>query len=145
MWWLLQEPFLWVKADLCLGFLLGLLGQKYSLDVGKNTSLCDGDTGKKFVQLLVVTDSQLKVTGNNSCLLVVTGSIARQLKNLSTQIFEHSSQVHWSTGADSLSVIAFAEKTVNSTNRSFPPCPLQQKVDHQLSRDPDRYQAASAR
>ena len=122
MWWLLQEPFLWVKADLCLGFLLGLLGQKYGLDVGKNTSLCDGDTGKKFVQLLVVTDSQLKVTGNNSCLLVVTGSIARQLKNLSAQVFEHSSQVHWSTGADSLSVIAFAEKTVDSTNWELKPC-----------------------
>ena len=122
MWWLLQEPFLWVKADLCLGFLLGLLGQKYSLDVGKNTSLCDGDTGKKFVQLLVVTDSQLKVTGNDSCLLVVTSSIARQLKNLSAQVFEHSGQVHWSTGADSLSVIAFAEKTVNSTHRKLKPC-----------------------
>ena len=49
---------LWVKAYLSFGFLLGLLGQKYSLDVGKNTSLCDGDAGEQFVQLLVITDSQ---------------------------------------------------------------------------------------
>ena len=48
-----------------LGFFLGILGQKYSLDVRKNTSLCDCDTGQKFVQLLVITDSQLKVTGND--------------------------------------------------------------------------------
>ena len=30
-------------------------------------------------------------------------------------------------------------------HRSFPPCPLQQEINHQLSRDPDRHQAASAR
>ncbi|CAH3150688.1 unnamed protein product, partial [Pocillopora meandrina] len=56
---------------------------KYSLDVRKNTSLCDCDTGQKFIQLLVITDSQLKVTGNDSCLLVITSSVARQLKDLS--------------------------------------------------------------
>ena len=52
-----------VKAYLSFGFLLRLLGQKYSLDVGKNISLCDGDTGKQFVQLLVITESQLNLTG----------------------------------------------------------------------------------
>ena len=110
------------KANLCLRFLLCLLGQKYSLDVGKNTSLCDGDTGEQFVQLLVITDSQLKVTRNDSCLLVVASSVARQLEDLSAQIFKHSSQVHWSTSANSLSVIAFAEKTVDSTNWELKPC-----------------------
>ena len=67
-----------VKAYLSFGFLLGLLGQKYGLDVGKNASLCDGDTGEQFVQLLVIAHSQLKVTGDDSCLLVVTSSVARQ-------------------------------------------------------------------
>ena len=33
-----------------LGF-LGLLGEKYSLDVGQNTTLGDGDTGQQLVQL----------------------------------------------------------------------------------------------
>ena len=50
IWWLLKEPFVFEsKLILSFGFLLGLLGQKYSLDVGKNTSLCDGDTGEQFV------------------------------------------------------------------------------------------------
>ena len=122
MWWLLKEPFFKVEVDLSLRFFLGLLGQKHSLDVRKNTSLCNGDTSQQFVQLFVITHSQLKVTGNDSCLLVVTSSIARQLKNLSAQIFKYSSQVHWSTSTNSLSVIAFAEKTVDSTYRELKPC-----------------------
>ena len=43
-----------------LGF-LGLLGEQYSLDVGQYTSLGDDDT----VQLLVVTDGELKMTGDD--------------------------------------------------------------------------------
>ncbi|CAH3116519.1 unnamed protein product [Pocillopora meandrina] len=87
------EPF--VSTDeigLGFRFLLGLLGQEYCLDVRKNASLCDGDTGEQFVQLFVITDSKLKVTRNDSCFLVVTSSIACQLEDLSAQIFKHSSQ-----------------------------------------------------
>ncbi|PFX24522.1 Histone H2B [Stylophora pistillata] len=80
-------------VDLSFGLLLSLLGQKYSLDVGKNTSLCDGDTGEQFVQLLVITDSKLKMTRNDSCLLVVASSVTSQLEDLSAQIFKHGSQM----------------------------------------------------
>ena len=111
-----------VKADLGLGFLLSLLRQKYGLDVGKNTSLCDGDPGEQFVQLLIITDSQLKVTGNDSCLFVVTRSVACQLEDFSAQIFEHSSQIHRSTSANTFRVIAFAEKTMDTTNWELKPC-----------------------
>ncbi|CAH3188752.1 unnamed protein product, partial [Porites evermanni] len=92
--------------DDCLGFwlLLGLLGQKNSLDVGQDTSLRDGDAGKQFVQLFVVANSKLKVTRNDSGLLVVTSSIARQLEDLSAQILEHRSQVDWGTSANTLSI-----------------------------------------
>ncbi|CAH3179214.1 unnamed protein product, partial [Porites lobata] len=38
--------------DVVFLLLLGLLGQQHSLDVGKNASLGDGDTGEQFVQLL---------------------------------------------------------------------------------------------
>ena len=47
------------------------------------TPLRDGDASKQFVQLFVVADSKLKVTGNDSSLLVVTGSVTRQLEDLS--------------------------------------------------------------
>ncbi len=75
--------------------LLSLLGQKNSLDVGEDTTLGNGDSSKKLVQLLVITDGQLEVAGDDSGLLVVTGSIACQLKNLSSQVLHDGSQVDW--------------------------------------------------
>ncbi|KAI8498332.1 Histone H2B type 1-A [Branchiostoma belcheri] len=38
--------------------------QKYGVDVGENAALSNGDAGQQLVQLLVVTDGQLKVTGD---------------------------------------------------------------------------------
>ena len=46
------------ETDLSLGGLLGLLGEKDSLDVGEDTALGDGHTGKQLVQLLVVTENK---------------------------------------------------------------------------------------
>ena len=111
-----------MKADLSFRLLLSLLGQKNSLNVRKDTSLSDGDTGEKLVQLFVITDGQLKVTRDDSCLLVVTSSVARQLEDLSAQILEHCSQVDWSTSANTLSIVAFAKKTVDTSNRELKSC-----------------------
>ena len=55
------------RVNLSLGGLLGLLGEEDGLDVGEDTALGDGHTSKQLVQLLVVTDGQLEVTGD--CLL----------------------------------------------------------------------------
>ena len=124
IWWLLKEPFVFETGRICLSFLflLGLLGQKNSLDVGKNTSLSDGDAGEEFVQLFVIADSKLKVTRNDSGLLVVTSSVARQLEDFRAQIFKHRRQVDWCTSANTLSIVAFAKKTVDTTNRELKPC-----------------------
>ena len=96
------------------GLGLRLLGQKHSLDVGQHTTLGDGDAGQKLVQLLVVADGELKVTGDDPRLLVVAGSVACQLEHLSGQVLEHGGQVHGCTGADTLSVVALAQETVDS-------------------------------
>ena len=50
----------------CLIDLGGLLGEKDSLNVGKNSSLGNSDSAEKFVQLLIVFNSQLEMSGNNS-------------------------------------------------------------------------------
>ena len=76
LWWKASE----VVSDLLL---LGLLGEEYSLDVGEDTTLGNGNTGEEFVQFLVVADGELEVTGDDSGLLVVTGSVACKLENLS--------------------------------------------------------------
>ena len=96
--------------------LLGFLGQKNGLDVRQNTSLGDGHTGQKLVQLLVVADGQLQVTGDDPGLLVVTSGVSCQLENLSGQVFHNGSQVHGSSGTDALAIVALAKQAVDTAN-----------------------------
>ena len=103
--------------DLALaGGLLGFLGQEDGLDVRQHTTLGDGDTGQELVQLLVVTDGQLEVTGDDSGLLVVSGGVACQLENLSGQVLEDGGQVHGGTGTDALGVVSFPQETVDTSD-----------------------------
>ncbi len=51
---------------------------------------------KKGHSLLVISDGELKVAGNDATLLVVTSSITGEFKNLSCEVFEDGSEVNWS-------------------------------------------------
>lgn len=86
------------------------------MNVGQNTTLGNGNVTQKLVQLLIVTDGKLKVTGNDTGLLVVTGSVTSQLENFSSEVLKDGSQVNGSTGTNTLSIVALAEKTVNTTD-----------------------------
>ena len=97
-------------------FFLCLLGQEHSLDVGQHTSLGNGDPRQELVQLLIVADGELKMTGDDSGLLVVTGSIASQLEHLSSEVFHNGSQVDWGTSTHPFGIVSLTEETVNSTN-----------------------------
>ncbi|KAG7224902.1 hypothetical protein INR49_014818, partial [Caranx melampygus] len=90
--------------------------KKNSLDVGQHTTLGDGDSTQKLVELLVVADGQLQVTGDDTGLLIVAGSVAGQLEDLSSQVLEHSGQVDGSTSANTLGVVAFAQQPVHTTD-----------------------------
>ena len=94
----------------------GLLGQKNSLDVGQHSSLGDGHTRQKFVQLFVVTDGQLEMARVDSGLLVVTGSVSGQLENLSSEVFENGSEVDGGSSSDTLGIVTLAEHTVKTTD-----------------------------
>ena len=96
--------------------LFGLLGEKDSLDVGEDTTLGDGDSGEKLVQLLVVTDGELKMSGDDSGLLVVTGGVASQLEDLSGEVLEDGSQVDGGSSTHTFSVVSFAEESVDTTD-----------------------------
>jgi hypothetical protein len=113
------------RAGVCVGKerngrlglgLLRLLGEEDSLDVGENTTLGNGDTAEQLVQLLIVADSQLEVTGDNPGLLVVTGSIASQLEDLSCKVLHDSCHVDGSTGSNTLGIVALPQKTVDTSN-----------------------------
>jgi hypothetical protein len=86
------------------------------VDVGEDTALGDGDVTQELVQLLIVADGELKVTGDDTGLLVVTGGVTSQLENLSSEVLENGSQVDGGTGTDTLSVVALAEQTVDTAN-----------------------------
>ena len=129
-WWLLEKP---VKKKCSrslvlhtLGALLAaslvLLRQKDGLDVRQYTSLGDGNTCQKLVQLLVIPDGQLQMARVDSLLLVVTGGVASQLENFSSKVLHHGSKVNRSASTDSLAIVATAEKTVNTANWKLEPC-----------------------
>ena len=63
------------------------------MNVGKDTALGDGDVAKKLVQLLVVADGELEMTGNDTGLLVVASGVTSQLKNLGRQVFEDGCKI----------------------------------------------------
>ena len=96
--------------------LLGLLGQKHGLDVGQHSSLGDGDAGEQLVQLLVVADGELEMTGDDPALLVVTGGVACQLENLGGQVLHDGGQVHGGTGTHALGVVALPQETVDTSH-----------------------------
>jgi hypothetical protein len=86
------------------------------VDVGENTTLGNGDVTEQLVQLLVVPDSELQVTGDDTGLLVVAGSVTSQLENFGGKVLKNSSEVDGSTGTNTLSVVALAEQTVDTTD-----------------------------
>lgn len=86
------------------------------VNVGQDTTLGDGDVTQELVQLLIVPDGELQVTGDDTCLLVVTGGVASQLKNLSSEVLKDGSEVDGGTGTDTLSVVALAEETVDTAD-----------------------------
>ena len=100
-----------------------LLGEEYSLDVRQYTTLGDGHTGEQLVQLLVITDGQLQVTGDDPGLLVVTGSVSCQLENLSGEVLHDGGQVDGGTGSDPLSIVALAQVTVDTSHGELKPGP----------------------
>lgn len=67
------------------------------VDVGENTTLGDGDVSEELVQLLVVADSELQVTGDDTGLLVVTSGVTSQLEDFGSQVLKDGSEVDGST------------------------------------------------
>src|SRR5688572_4513547 len=97
----------------------GLLWKQDCLNVGQDTALCDRYTRQQLVQLFVVTDRKLKMTRNDSCLLVVAGSVTGQLEHFSCQVFHHGRKIDRSSGTDTFGVVALAKQTMNSANREL--------------------------
>ena len=86
------------------------------MDVGEDTTGSDGGAAEKSVELLIVADGELDVTGHNSSLLVVLGGVASELEDLSCEVLKDGGEVHWGTGTDALSVSALLHEAGNSSD-----------------------------
>jgi len=86
------------------------------VNVRQDTTLRNCDVPEKLVQFLIVADGELKMAGDDTGLLVVTSSIAGQLKDFSSEIFEDRSEVDGSTSTNTLSVVALSQKTMDTAN-----------------------------
>ena len=51
------------------------------------------------------------MSGDDSRLLVVSGSVAGQLKDLSSEVLHDSSQVDWSTSSNTSGIVSLAKKS----------------------------------
>lgn len=52
------------------------------VNIREDTALGDGDMAKELIELLIVANGELKMTRNNTGLLVVTGGVTGQLEDL---------------------------------------------------------------
>ena len=105
-----------VLGSSLLGSLVRLLGQEHGLDVGEDSALGDGDSGEQLVQLLVVPDGQLEVTGDDPGLLVVTGSVASQLEDLSGEVLHDGGQIDGGSGTNTGGVVTLPQETVDTAH-----------------------------
>jgi hypothetical protein len=86
------------------------------VDVGEDTTGSDGGGAEETVELLIVADSELNVTGHNAGLLVVLSGVASELEDLSGEVLKDGSEVHGGTGTDALSVATSLHETGDTSD-----------------------------
>ena len=89
------------------------------MDVGENTTRCDGNTSEELVQLFIVLDCQRNVTRNDTALLVVASGVSSKLQDFSCEVLEHSGEVDWRTSSHASGVLALTQVTSDTTNREL--------------------------
>ena len=89
------------------------------MDVREDTSLRNSHSCKELVKLLIVPNSQLEMSGYYSGLLVVPGSVAGQLENLSCQVLHNCCQVDRGPSTNAISKLSIPQMPMNSTNREL--------------------------
>ena len=95
---------------------LDLSGKEEGVDVGEDTTGGNGSVGHELVEFLVVSDGELNVSGDNSGLLVVLGSVSSELEDLSSEVLKDGSEIDGGTSTNSLGESALLEESGNSAN-----------------------------
>ena len=86
------------------------------MDVWEDTTGSDGSVSHESGELLVVSDSELDVSWDDSASSVVSGSVTCELEDLSGEVFKDGGKIDWGTGSNSLGVSSLSEVSSNSTD-----------------------------
>jgi len=94
--------------------------------------LRDDDGAEELVELFIVSDGELQVTGHDTRLLVVTGGVTSELEDLSGEVckvradqgglesrtltLKDGGEVDGGTGTDTLGVVTLLQETVDTTD-----------------------------
>ena len=102
-------------SDSC-GATLALLLEKEALHVREDSTRGNGRLSDHLVELLVVSDGELNVTGNDPLLLGLDSGITGKLDDLAAKVLEHSSGEDTSTLTNLLGVAASLVHGVDATD-----------------------------
>ena len=97
-----------------LGLLL--LFEKEFVDVARDASLGDRNLTNQLVQLLIVLNGKLDVSGNNTGLLVLASAVAGKLKQLSNEVFQHGAHENSGRDTDAGGVSALTEVSTDTSD-----------------------------
>ena len=77
------------------------LFDEFLVDVWKNTTGSDGSVAHEFGELIIVSDSELDVSWDDSGSLVVSGGVTSELEDLGGEVLKDGSKVNWGSGTNS--------------------------------------------
>ena len=86
------------------------------MDVGENTTSSDSGSTHELVELIVVSDSHLDVSGDDSGSLEILGSVAGKLEDLSGEVLEDGSEVDGGSGSNSGGELSSLHVSGNSSD-----------------------------
>ena len=95
---------------------LSLSWEQEDMDVREDSTWSNSGVGHEFVKFFIVSDGQLDVSGHNSSLFVVFGSVSSKFEYLSSEIFEDGSEIDWGTSSNSFSVSALFQESSDSSD-----------------------------
>jgi hypothetical protein len=91
-------------------------GEELGENVGEDTTLRDDDGTEELVKFFIVSDGELQVSGYDTGLFVVSGSVTCEFEDLGSEVLEDSGEVDGGTGTDSLGVVSLLQESVDTTD-----------------------------
>ena len=93
------------------------LGPEEVADVaGSDATVGNHGRAHQLVELLVIADGELQVSGRDGLLLVLIGALSRQIKDLHREVLQGCGHEDTTSDADLLGVASFPEHSAAATN-----------------------------